>query len=145
MRVDGTLVVHTGQEEWTAADELHALADPVPGLMEHVAVRQYTRLDLSDVARDGPRESRLDFLARLTAAGSLSDMVAILRTAAEWLRRDPAADAEDRSLFLGYLDWVKILLPQLEMPVTPDARTELKWRELMDGLTELEARSREWP
>ena len=46
----------------------------------------------------------------------------------------------------GSLDWVKVLLPQLGMAVRePDTGTVLEWRDLMDGLTVLEARSREWP
>ena len=52
----------------------------------------------------------------------------------------------DRSLFAAYLDWVKVLLPQLDTPVPElNADAILDWRELMEGLTTLEARSREWP
>ena len=42
------------------------------------------------------------------------------------------------------LDWVKVLLPALGMPAS-DADVVMEWRELMEGLTVLEARSREWP
>ena len=71
-------------------------------------------------------------------------MVAVLLEAAEWLQRD--GDEEDRSLFGTYLDWVKVLVPQLDMPVPePDTEVILEWTDLMDALTVLEARSREWP
>ena len=71
-------------------------------------------------------------------------MIPVLASAAGWLRR--GGDAEDGSLFAAYLDWVKVRLPQLRIPVPePDADVLLDWRELMDGLTTLEARSREWP
>ena len=75
-------------------------------------------------------------------------MVAILGDVAGWLRRDgdDVDDAEDRSLFGACLDWVKVLLPALGLPVAePDADAVMEWRELMSELTVLEARSREWP
>ena len=138
------LVVHTGNGEWDAADDLRDVADPVPGLAGHIAGRRYVRLDLGLLPRDDLRNDRLGVLARLTGGSSLADMVAVLSKAAEWLQRD--GDAEDRSLFRGYLDWVKVLVPELGMPVPePDAEAVLEWRDLMDGLTVLEARSREWP
>ena len=41
---------------------------------------------------------------------------------------------------------MRVLLPQLELPVDePDTDVVLEWRDLMDGLTVLEARAREWP
>ena len=139
------LVVHTGNADWTAADSLRDVADPVPGLAVHVAGRRYARLDLDRLPRDDLSNNRLSVLARLTGGRSLSDMVPVLSKAADWLRRG-GGDAEDRILFAGYVDWVKVLLPQLDMPVPePDADVLLDWRELMDGLTTLEARSREWP
>lgn len=70
-------------------------------------------------------------------------MVRVLSKAVEWLRD---GDAEDQSLFRAYSDWVKVLLPGLNMPVPePDTDVILDWSDLMDGLTELEARAREWP
>ena len=139
------LVVYTGNAGWTAADSLRDVADPVPGLAVYVAGRRYTRLDLNRPTRDDLFNNRLSVLARLTGGRSLSDMVPVLSRTAEWLRRD-GGDAEDRKLFAAYQDWVKVLLPQLRMPVAePDADVLLDWRELMDGLTVLEARSREWP
>ena len=139
------LVVHTGNADWNAADDLRDLADPVPGLAVHIAGRRYVRLDLGLLPRDDLQNNRLSVLAHLTGGRSLSDMVPVLSKAAGWLRQD-GGDAEDRSLFTAYLDWVKVLLPQLGMAVRePDTGTVLEWRDLMDGLTVLEARSREWP
>lgn len=139
------LVVHTGNADWNAADDLRDVTDPVPGLAAHVAGRRYVRLDLGKLPRDDPPSDRLGVLAGLTGGRSPADMVAVLWEAARWLRRD-GGDAEDRSLFAAYLDWMKVLLPQLGMAVPePDADVVLDWRELMDGLTVVEARSREWP
>ena len=138
------LVVHTGNAQWNAADSLRDVADPVPGLATHVAGRRYVRLDLGLLPRDDLPNDRLGVLARLTGGRSLSEMVPVLSEAAQWLQRD--GDAEDRTLFGGYLDWVGVLLPQLGMAVAePDTDVVLEWRELMAGLTVLEARSREWP
>ena len=72
-------------------------------------------------------------------------MVEVLRPAAAWLRDGPDAHDDDRALFQDFLDWTKVLLPQLEMPVRPDHAATLEWRELMDELTVIEARAREWP
>lgn len=139
------LVVHTGNADWTAKDSLRDVADPVPGLAVYVAGRRYTRLDLDRLPRDDLLHNRFSVLARLTGGRSLSEMVPVLSKTADWLRRD-GGDAEDRKLFAAYQDWVKILVPQLGMPVpAPDTDVLLDWRELMDGLTTLEARSREWP
>ena len=138
------LVVHTGNGDWTTKDSLRDVADPVPGLAVYVAGRRYARLDLDRLPRDDLLNNRLSVLARLTGGRSLSDMVPVLAETAGWLRR--GGEAEDRSLFAAYLDWVKVRLPQLRIPVPePDADVLLDWRELMDGLTTLEARSREWP
>ena len=139
------LVVYTGNADWTAADNLRDVADPVPGLAVYIAGRRYTRLDLNQRPRDDVFNNRLSVLAHLTGGRSLSDMVPVLSKTAGWLRRD-GGDAEDRKLFAAYQDWVKVLLPQLGIPVPePDTDVLLDWRELMDGLTTLEARSREWP
>lgn len=138
------LVVHTGTAEWNAADNLRDVADAIPGLAGHIAGRRYMRLDLGLPPRDDLRNDRLSVLAHLTGGRSLSDMVRVLSKAAQWLPRD--GDAEDQSLFRAYSDWVKALLPGLNMPVPePDTDVILDWRDLMDGLTELEARAREWP
>lgn len=142
------IVVHTGKEAWNAGADLRRLVDPVAGLDDYVAGPRYVRLDLCAAAPDDPLKDRLGVLARLTGGSSLPEMVAVLSTAAGWLRRngDGVDDAEDRSLYGAYLDWVKVLLPGLGMPVPEsDAELLLDWRELMDGLTVLEARSREWP
>ena len=137
------LVVHTGDAEWNAADSLGDVADSVPGLAGHIAGRRYVRLDLGLLPRDDLRNDRLNVLAYLTGGRSLSEMVPVLSKAAEWLRD---GDVEDQSLFGAYQDWVRVLLPQLEMPVPePDTEVVLEWRDLMDGLTVLERRSREWP
>ena len=139
------LVVYTGNADWTAADNLRDVADPVPGLAVYIAGRRYTRLDLNRRPRDDVFNNRLSVLAHLTGGRSVSDMVPVLSKTAGWLRRD-GGDAEDRKLFAAYQDWVKVLLPQLGIPVPePDTDVLLDWRELMDGLTVLEARSREWP
>ena len=84
-------------------------------------------------------------LSRLTGRRSLAGMVEVLRPAAAWLRDGPDAHDDDRALFQDFLDWTKVLLPQLEMPVRPDHAATLEWRELMDELTVIEARAREWP
>ena len=137
------LVVHTGNSEWNAADNLGDLADPVPDLAGHVAGRRYVRLDLGALAREDLRNDRLGVLAQLSDGRPLAHKVAVLRKAEEWLRD---GDAEDHSLFGAYQDWVRVLLPQLELPVPyPDTEVVLAWRDLMDGMTELEARAREWP
>ncbi|MCY4059617.1 MAG: Rpn family recombination-promoting nuclease/putative transposase [Gammaproteobacteria bacterium] len=137
------LVVHTGRAEWNAADNLRDVADPVPGLAGHIAGRRYMRLDLGLLPRDDLGNDRLSVLADLTGGRSLSEMVPVLSKAAEWLRD---GDAEDHSLFRAYQDWVRVLLPQLELPVRePDTDEVLEWSDLMDGLTVLEARAREWP
>ena len=140
------MVVYTGRTRWTAAAALRDLVDPVDGLAGYVAGRRYTWLDLCSLAEDDPRErNRLAVLAQLTGERSLAGMVEVLAAAASWLRpRDLEADDDDGSLFTDYLDWAKVLLPELEMAITPDGVT-LKWRELMEELTVLEARAREWP
>ena len=139
------MVVYTGRTQWTAAAALRDQVDPVEGLAGYVAGRRYERLDLCTVAEDDPRErNRLAVLSQLTGGRSLADMVEVLAAAARWLRPDGADADDDSSLFTDYLDWTKVLLPQLEMAVTPDGVT-LEWRELMEELTVLEARAREWP
>ena len=139
--------VHTGKEAWNAGADLRRLVDPVAGLDDCVAGPRYVRLDLCTAARDDPLKDRLGVLARLTGGSSLPEMVAVLSTAAGWLHHNGGVDdAEDRSLFGAYLDWVKVLLPRLGVPVpASDAELVLDWRELIDGSTVLEARSREWP
>ena len=118
------LVVHTGNAEWNAADNLGDLADPVPGLAGHVAGRRYVRLDLGLLPRDDLGNDRLSVLAYLTGGRSLSEMVPVLSKAAEWLRD---GDAEDHSLFRAYQDWVRVLLPQLKLPVhEPDTDVVLE-------------------
>ena len=140
------MVVYTGRTRWTAAAALRDLVDPVGGLAGYVAGRRYARLDLCTLAEDDPRErNRLAVLSRLTGRRSLAGMVEVLRPAAGWLRDGPDADDADRALFQDFLDWTKVLLPQLEMPVRPDHAATLEWRELMDELTVIEARAREWP
>ena len=140
------MVVYTGRARWTAAAALRDLVDPVAGLAGYVAGRGYRRLDLCSLAEDDPRErNRLAVLSRLTGRRSLAGMVEVLRPAAGWLRDGPDAHDDDRALFQDFLDWTKVLLPQLEMPVRPDHAATLEWRELMDELTVIEARAREWP
>ena len=137
------LVVHTGNSEWNVADSLGDLADPVPDLAGHIAGRRYVRLDLRALPREDLRNDRLSVLAQLSDGRPLAHKVAALRKAEEWLRD---GDAEDHSLFGAYQDWVRVLLPQLKLPVPdPDTEVDLEWRDLMDGMTELEARAREWP
>ena len=137
------LVVHTGNSEWNAADNLRDLADPVPGLAGHIVGPRYVRLDLGALQREDLRNDRLSVLAQLSDGRPLAHKVVALRKAEEWLRD---GDAEDRSLFGAYQDWVRVLLPQLKLPVPdPDTEVVLEWRDLMDGMTELEARAREWP
>ena len=139
------LVVYTGNADWTAPDSLRDVAAPVPGLAVYVAGRRYTRLDLGRLPRDDLSNNRFSVLARLTGSRSPSDMVPVLSKATGWLRRD-GEDEEDRKLLAAYQDWVRVLLPQFGMPVTdPDTDVLLSWGELMDGLTTLEVRSREWP
>ena len=140
------MVVYTGRARWTAAAALRDLVDPVAGLAGYVAGHRHARLDLCTLAEDDPRErNRLAVLSQLTGRRSLAGMVDVLRPAAGWLRAGPDADDDDRSLFQDYLDWTKVLLPQLEMAVRPDHAATLEWRELMDELTVVEARAREWP
>ena len=120
-----------GKSEWNVADNLRDLADPVPDLAGHIAGRRYARLDLRLLRREDLGNDRLGVLAQLTGGRSLAHMVAALRKAAEWLR---GGDAEDHSLFGAYQDWVRVLLPQLELPVPePDTEVVLEWRDLMDG------------
>ena len=118
------LVVHTGNGDWTTKDSLRDVADPVPGLAVYVAGRRYARLDLDRLPRDDLLNNRLSVLARLTGGRSLSDMVPVLAETAGWLRR--GGEAEDRSLFAAYLDWVKVRLPQLRIPV-PEPTPTCSW------------------